>query len=276
MRKTIILGLTGNLSRALAKQFPHALIIPKNQYMAWLKNPTYAYDFFLGSGSKQSEIDVFNCAGVTNSLRPSDEINLVNYDLPMFLSEISGKMNFRLITFGTVMEQLPNYAKSNPYLDSKFRFFEAYTSNKEWLRINLHIQMHTLYGGPNSNSHMFLGQIYDAVMNRTKFEMSSGVQIREYHHINDDAAAIKILTTEFKSGVKSVSHGDPKKLKDIATDVFEYYGCRHLLNISAHKTNENDNLDVVFERSAELFSVEFRPTISGITSWLDELGCVHA
>lgn len=276
MNKTIILGLNGNLSMSLAGVFPGALVISRIQYMDWLRNPKYADDFFLDYSNQQNKIDVFNCVGVTNSLRSPDEIYLMNHKFPVFLSEMSSKLNFRLITFGTVMEQLPNYAKSNIYLDSKLRFFETYTSNEEWLRSNLHIQMHTLYGGFKLNPHMFLGQIYLAVMNRSEFRMSSGEQIREYHHVNDDANAVKFLVTRSNGGIKAISHGDPKRLRDIASDVFKYYGCSHLLNISAHETNKHDNLDVVFERTGELSTIEFRPTIIGITSWLDELGCVHA
>ena len=272
MKQVIILGQKGNLAVSLLRQFPQAKTIGKNEFLKWLKNPGILNELFSELEVSPGEVDVFNCAGITNAKTDVNQINLANYDLPAFLSEQSTKLDYRLITFGTIMEQLPKYAMSNPYLDSKLRFYRQFQSKESWVSANLHIQMHTLYGGSHIHPHMFLGQIYSSLVNKESFKMSGGEQIREYHHVDDAARAIKKIGEAQQSGLKNISSGEPRKLKDIATAIFGHFGANRLLHLSSDVMNENDNLDLIFKKPVELQSMEFRPTIQNIIKWLEELG----
>ena len=67
---------------------------------------------------------------------------------------------------------------------------------------------------------MFLGQILSALKNDEAFKMTSGCQLREYHHFLDDAEAIRTISGLKITGVVNLSHGKPVSLKDIAQASF--------------------------------------------------------
>jgi hypothetical protein len=274
MKQVVILGEKGNLSKSLTKKFPDAIVLPRNEYLSWMGSPSRVKNFFLSLKNSDERPDVYNCAGITDPSTERSVITHVNYTLPVFLSELSGEMNFRLITFGTVMELLPKYSISNPYLESKLKFHTKYVSNDNWQSRNLHFQMHTLYGGSQIHRHMFIGQIYDSIKSKSVFRMSGGDQIREYHHIDDVTGAIIQLTNTISSGLIDISHGKPEKLKDIATTIYEHFDCRDLLKIATKSADDNDNKDLVFKRTANLPDSLFRPTIDNLIIWLERLGAL--
>ena len=102
--------------------------------------------------------------------------------------------------------------------------------------------------------------------------MSGGEQIREYHHVDDVAKAIKIIGETQQSGVRNISNGAPEKLKDIAKAIFGHFDVTPLLYLSSDRMNENDNRDFIFKKPMELMEIAFRPTIQNIIGWLEELG----
>ena len=67
---------------------------------------------------------------------------------------------------------------------------------------------------------MFLGGIYHALKNNLPFPMTSGEQLREYHHILDEVNAIDFLVQEENDEVINLSHGDPVRLCDLAMNIF--------------------------------------------------------
>jgi nucleoside-diphosphate-sugar epimerase len=274
MKQIVILGENGNLSKSLTKKFPNAIVIPKLRYMDWLVSPDKISKFFSDLETTEEIPDVYNCAGVTDpSVNPS-LIDQVNYTLPVFLSEQSNVAKFRLITFGTVMELLPKYSTSNPYLESKLKFYTRYVADDNWQNRNIHIQMHTLYGGSRIHNHMFLGQIFHSISTKKVFNMSGGDQIREYHHIDDDAEAIVQVTNTVGGGLIDISHGKPEKLRDIAISLFDHFNSRALLNIASKAADENDNKNIVFKRTGNLPDTLFRSTIHNLIIWLERLGVV--
>lgn len=274
MKQVIILGEKGNLSKSLSKKFPGAIVIPRLEYLNWLGSPDEIDRFFFNLKIHDDIADVYNCLGVTDPSEDRSVINLVNFLLPVFLSERSYKLNYRLITFGTVMELLPKYSASNPYLESKLKFYTRYLSDLDWQNRNLHFQMHTLYGGYRIHKHMFVGQIFESINSRKAFHMSGGDQIREYHHIDDDVEAILELSKTAGGGLIDISHGQPEKLKDIATSLFEHFNSRDNLKIATKSADENDNRNIVFQRTGNLPSSLFRPTIENLIKWFESLGVV--
>lgn len=272
MKQVIILGQKGNLATSLLKQYPNARTVSKKDFLEWMKNPSRLSELFSEIAISPKDVDLFNCAGITNAKADAKEINEANFQLPLFLSEQSSILDYRLITFGTVMEQLPKYAMSNSYLESKLRFYNQFQLNESWSSSNLHIQMHTLYGGKHIQPHMFLGQIYKSLIHQESFKMSGGEQIREYHHVDDVAEAIKVIGETQQSGVKDISVGSPEKLKDIAKAIFSHFNAIQLLNLASDRMNEHDNRDFVFKKSIEIKDMYFRPTIENIIRWLEELG----
>jgi nucleoside-diphosphate-sugar epimerase len=121
---------------------------------------------------------------------------------------------------------------------------------------------------------MFVGQIFEALNSKKTFHMSGGEQIREYHHIDDDVEAILQLSKTIGGGLIDISHGQPEKLKDIATSLFEHFNSRDNLKIATKSADENDNRSIVFQRTGNLSGSAFRPTIENLIKWFERLGVV--
>jgi hypothetical protein len=270
--KKLILGEYGNLAQAVARYYPEAVPISRGEFIDWSRNPNKLAQFFTHLDTSPTDFIIFNCAGITDSETSLDEITFVNSTLPSFLAKESLELNFKLVTFGTVMEQLPKYSQGNRYLNSKLKYFESYVENNDWQSQNIHIQMHTLYGGSHVKPKMFLGQIFNSLKFNLPFKMSGGDQIREYHHVDDIALAIGCLIDRKAVGTLHISNGNPIKLVDLADAIFSYFNSTDLLQISAQSADVNDNRSLIFKKHYELKDIEFRAPIEGVISWLEDLG----
>jgi hypothetical protein len=98
--------------------------------------------------------------------------------------------------------------------------------------------------------------------------MSSGIQIREYHHIHDDCNAALDFVKRGMTGILPISHGDPVKLRDLAEYIFGYFDSRNLLEIGKFETNEFDALSPITLSNQDFNMMQFRDTKTGIIEWL--------
>lgn len=269
----IILGSKGNLAIGLKNKYPDALIIPRMVFTNWIKKPEmFAIDLKLNESDNSNTI-IFNASGIIDSRANQDEIMLTNESLPKFLRESSKKFQIKLVTFGTVMENYPKYAKNNNYLNSKLNFYKEIRN--EIAETHLHVQMHTLYGGRNLHRFMFIGQIFDAINKNEMFQMSSGEQLREYHHINDDLSALGRLLDNKEFGIHHISHSKPIKLYELANRLFSYYGKEALLVKNSLTQQEFENTSYVFQMEEAYKDVVFRDAVNGIINWYQDLGLPH-
>lgn len=262
----LILGTNGNIARELALNYPTAFVVPRSEYLSWLQGGEDRVTSFLGDLKSTPKV-IFNCVGVTNPAANENLLLKLNYELPKLLVNSAAGGITKIVTFGTVMENLQHYAHSNNYLNSKFLFHEWLNSQNQNHNF-LHLQLHTLYGGINIHEHMFLSQILSALKKQENFSMSSGIQIREYHHIQDDVAAAVEVVDRGMNGVLQISHGDPVKLRDLAHYIFSYFDCLHLLDIGRVKANEFDTLRPTLQMNYNFIKTQFRDTKMGIISWL--------
>lgn len=272
MNKVFILGENGNLAKAMNDVYQNIELIPRHKYLDWIDNPENFRILFKAWNNPNDVINIVNCAGIIDPHQNQLEIDRINYSLPLFLSEQSQLLDFRLTTFGTIMENFESYCQSNPYLMSKHRFFQAFSGNQDWVKKNVHIQLHTHYGGRKIQPKMFLGQIFDSIKNQRGFEMSQGNQLREYHHLEDDVRVIYGMMEREYSGVKSISHGEPIKLMELAYEIFTYFNAEHLLHIAKLPSVESDNSSVIFHREEHVLGYQFRPTLPNVFDWFENLG----
>lgn len=272
MKKVFILGKNGNLAKAMSEMYKDIELIPRHKYLDWIDNPDNFRIFFQRWNNPNDFVNIVNCAGIIDPHQNQLEIDRINYSLPLFLSEQSQLFDFRLITFGTIMENFEFYCQSNPYLMSKHKFFQVFSGNQDWVKKNVHIQLHTHYGGRKIQPKMFLGQIFDSIKNRRGFEMSQGNQLREYHHLEDDIKVIYGMIEREVSGVKSISHGQPIKLMDLASEIFTYFNAKNLLHIAKLPSVESDNSSVIFPREEHVVGYRFRPTLPNVFVWFENLG----
>ena len=262
----LLLGGTGVLGRALQDKFnSHKItLVSRENVMKWMgKGGSSHIEAFTGSLQiKPSHI--VNAAGITNPLALESELMAANYQLPSNLIS-AGKFNeAKIVTFGSIMEEIPHSSSSNRYLKSK-QLFRHFLDSDDAAGSNfLHLQIHTWYGGIRLAEHMFLGQLLKAIRETRLFEMSQGSQLREYHHILDDMKAVAELMSLNSSGIHQINHGEPYSLKAIAEHTLEAFGMQHLLSLGALPTPPEDNFNLRFSRPENLQHIQFRPTLPGL------------
>jgi nucleoside-diphosphate-sugar epimerase len=166
------------------------------------------------------------------------------------------------------MENFANLSHSNPYLNSKREASELFEETD--FQNYIHLQMHTLYGGENISPSTFLGQVADALMRNQPFKMSAGNQLREYHHLEDDVAAISEVINSGASGKIEISHGQPVTLRLLAETIFRSIGKLELLEVGMLASNSFENNSYVFDRNLLYNSVNFRSALENVPKWIGE------
>ena len=269
----MLVGRNGNLSLALQRAFPDQEI--------QIIGSDIANKWTLNGGEKHIEVDmenlglspqvIINTAGQLDPNKNISSLLGINFHLPKNLELYSRKHGIKLVTFGTVMENLEDLSKSNPYLRSKRQYYEFLKNEALPNSESLHLQIHTWYGGTKPHTHMFLGQILSALEKKVRFQMSSGIQLREYHNIYDDIGAVQYLLREEISGIIQINHGATLSLKEIAIFIFEAFNLSELLEIDSIEAPEHEIFEKKFEPLKLLESVHFRDTCPGIVNDLQRL-----
>lgn len=265
-----LIGGRGRLGQALTRRFGGAAqLLRREVYETWSSDgaQSIAQEYFAAHAMPGDVLCVL--AGVLDPSLPQAEHERVNFSLPLNALEGALASGLRVVTFGSVMESL--MAHPNRYLATKARLAEAVAARAERGEPVMHVRIHTLYGGGAPAPFMFLGQMFAALKAREPFLMSSGRQLREYHHVDDDASALAELLDEFTPGVAELSHGEPLSLHDLAVGVFDALDRRNLLRVGAMPDPPEDNFGTVFRRSSRLQGLKFRPTLPAVAQELREL-----
>jgi nucleoside-diphosphate-sugar epimerase len=265
-----VLGSRGRLGGAIVSSFESSQVtaLDRSVYSDWWHDGAADHVSRFFESRADSKGVVYLAAGLIDPKAPVDEHHRVNFLLARNVIEGAANVGLRTVTFGTVMETVIGDKPTNPYFSSKTKLGHFVSDFSVKSNLALHIRMHTLYGGGLPDGFMFLGQLLNSITSHTRFNMSPGAQLREYHHIDDEIAAIAKLVEAELSGTVELSHGEPVKLRDLATYVFEQLKCPELLNIGALSEPANDNYTRVFERTPLLRDFAFRDTLPAIVEYL--------
>jgi len=265
-----VFGARGRLGRAIIDSLPpYQVITPERATYSewWRDDESDQVSRYLETQALNPGV-VYVALGIIDPRRPLEEHIRVNYLLARNIVTGATRLGFRVLTFGTVMENLIGETSHNPYFLSKKkigRFVDSFGSQSN---LALHIRIHTLFGGGAPNEFMFLGQMLRALKNQEEFKMSPGTQLREYHHLDDEVLAISRLVQSQISGTMSLSHGSPVTLRDIADHVFNSFNCLELLKVGALPGPKEDNFSEVFKRSPIIDDIMFRPTLPAVVDYL--------
>jgi nucleoside-diphosphate-sugar epimerase len=219
-------------------------------------------------------LNVVFANGLTDpSLTPA-ALKAANLDFPArIIAAVRELPGARFLTLGTIQENFPELCRSNAYLDSKLALGgmirEVATQPGMQARV-MHIRLHTVYGGA-AKPHMFLGQMMNALQAGRTFEMSSGDQLREYHHVADIAASLNaILQAEWEGigPVLEITSGAPVRLADLAQAVFKAVGRESALKIGTLARPPAENTQKVFPRSPEWLLPRSRPALEGVAEYV--------
>ncbi len=207
---------------------------------------------------------IINAAGEINPKARPSKLLAVNYFLPRNLQDYSQRKGIKLVTFGSILENLEDVANSNPYLTSKRKYFDYFEKEISHNTNSLHLQIHTWYGLKMPSNSMFLGQMYQALKDKKVFHMSDGNQLREYHNVFDDLKAVQHLLKQETDGVVQINHGEVFSLREIAKSIFDSFNSTNLLCIGTVSAPEHEVFVKHFQPNALLESIQFRPTIEGL------------
>lgn len=261
----LVIGARGRLGRSLISHLPasEAVALDRSVYSSWTQSgASKAVAEYLQRYSGTDHV-IYIAAGLTDPRRSLEDHIQVNLVLAQNVIEGASRRGIRVVTFGTIMEEIVGPDSQNPYFDSKRRL-NNYILEASHEAAVLHIRIHTLYGGGAPNPFMFLGQLLDAIRRHETFRMSTGAQLREYHHVDDEVTAIARLVSAGTTGAMNLSHGAPVRLRDLARYVFEQFGRLDGLEIGAVASVNSDNFDRVFERPPNLDDIIFRDTFSSV------------
>jgi nucleoside-diphosphate-sugar epimerase len=215
--------------------------------------------------------------GLTDPRLPGSEILFSNLEFPRRVIEATSDLSCaRYLTIGTIQEQWPSACQSNPYLQSKFelsRFVMDWANQPDQKRRILHCRLHTLYGG-EPKDHMFLGQIVNAIRSNSVFSMSSGEQLREYHHVDDIAESLaNIMNSDWSlwSPILEINSGQPLKLLDLAMAIFNAYKKQDLLQVGKLFQPQGENTTKIFTRSSREVLPVSREPVEGVLHWMRDI-----
>jgi nucleoside-diphosphate-sugar epimerase len=270
----LILGCRGRLGTAITASFEPGQMIALDRldYSEWWRSDSEdAIARFLEKRAKDGG-SVYIAAGIIDPGAARDDHQRINFLLARNVASAAAMAGLRTVTFGTVMEKVANN-KANSYYESKIMLGDwAAEAAVRGVPI-LHVRLHTLYGGVTPDRFMFLGQIFQALSRGESFNMTSGEQLREYHHIDDEVLAVRILAGSDLAGTADLSHGAPVRLRDLAKFIFEAFGASELLSIGALTAPSSDNYSTIFERLPLLKTVPFRDTLPSVVNYLRS--CLH-
>jgi nucleoside-diphosphate-sugar epimerase len=270
----VVLGARGRLGHALISALgdQNVLAPERSTYQRWAERDGAAAvaQFFTGQ-RLPDRATIFIATGILDPGLPQELHHSVNVRLPENVILGTAKLNVRVVSFGSVMEQLLIPDKANAYIRSKITLGQRVGELAEAGSDAVHIRMHTLYGGGPPPAYMFTGQIRHAMQTDTVFAMTGGNQLREYHHVGDECRAIVALAANHRPGIATLSHGAPIRLKDMAEHVFKAFGKSHLLKVGALPEPPADNYSTVFPQSVNAHGIAFRDTLPAVTQWMRSL-----
>jgi nucleoside-diphosphate-sugar epimerase len=235
----------------------------------------------------KDNIDFLFAGGLTDPRRPAEQLLLSNAHFPKNVIAATRSMSgCRYVTFGSILERFGGNVADNPYAASKIEL-------GQWVKAQakvdgdeldlrgriIHLQLHSLYGGLKPAPHMFLGQIIDALRSCRPFAMSSGQQLREYHHVDDVAGSVvRLLSVSPWSSdpILPLSSGRPVRLAELARTIFEDCGRMSDLQIGVLATGATENFERIFPAAPAWLLEPSREPLSGVSAWVDGLlGCHH-
>ncbi len=263
-----IVGGNGRLGRAIASEYAieSPTLVDRATYADWWQENSCDKVSRYFDALKAAESVVFVTSGLLDPQLPSEELLKVNFHLPKNIIGGAARVGIKVVTFGTVMEGL--LTSANSYVRSKARLGEYVAEVGAAKFSATHLRIHTLYGVGAPSSFMFLGQILDAILRRVPFAMTLGKQLREYHHVQDEAKAIRKIAASRISGVLDVSHGRPTRLREIAEHLFRAFDVENLLRIGALPEPLEENYGQVFARPEILADVHFRDSLPSIVDYI--------
>ncbi len=228
----------------------------------------------IGRIGGRAGLDMVLANGLTDPALDPATLMRANAELPLEVARaVLAQPETRVLTIGTAMEHFPDLVRNNGYMASKCALAKgvaALSAEMEPGRLG-HLRLHTLYGG-RPHPHMFLGQVLAALKAGQPFAMSHGMQLREYHHVDDVGASIlAVLDTMPDEPLQTLSHGRPVRLRDLARTIFFSFGREDLLRVGEVSADIQEDRIGMFPPSPDRLLGPIRDPVAGVVAWVSEI-----
>lgn len=266
-----LIGARGRLGRAIAREYAGQDVrsLDRTVYQAW-SVPSMAGEVsrYFEASKAGADTTVFVASGLLDPALPHEQLLGVNYHLPRNVIEGAARLGAKVLTFGTVMESL--LRSKNSYIQTKTALGEYVTEAAHAGLPVTHLQIHTLFGTGLPSAFMFLGQMLLAIRENRQFKMTSGRQLREYHHLHDEARAVRAIAESSTAGVLNLSHGRPVSLRAVAESVFGAFGRDDLLCVGALAEPADENYQQILAPTGSIDPAIFRDSLPAIAKYMQD------
>jgi nucleoside-diphosphate-sugar epimerase len=263
----VIIGGRGRLGQALARAFHGSVTaLDRSVYQDWWHPDAVADARRILTAPALGTTAIILAAGVLDPAADPETLDRVNLKLPQTILAAAYGTGIPVVTVGTVMEALAQ--RKNGYVSSKAMLADHVAALAADGAPTTHVRIHTLYGGGGASPFMFLGQMAHALNSGLPFSMTSGEQLREYHHVDDAAQGIRALVEAQAYGVQDLSYGNPIKLRALAEAVFEAFQKRDDLKIGALSQPIDENYGTIFTKNPHIAHLAFRDPIDGVVRYM--------
>jgi hypothetical protein len=260
----VILGSNGLIGRAIKHKFQNDNChpLPRVVYQDWWDESQIPEirRALTNITPSTGHLQIYLASGILSPKEDPALIKKVNELIPINIARALDGTNFQLETFGTIHE---TFEMHNEYIDSKRRL-------SVWLSENvqeddyLHLRLHTLYDDSKPKDFMFLGSLFRCVSEGIALKMSSGKQLREFHHVDDDIEAISFLEQQGYKGIVDLNHGNMISLFEIAKGVTKCFQESGEIEAGFYLDPGQENYHVVFDPLVIEKRLGFREPISSV------------
>lgn len=262
------MGRSGRLRGALSGSYGEAQAVSgwREIYLAWASDGGEGLAVSFCEGLRGSAVSILVAAQLLDPAAPRAELMRVNYGLPKNIIQAVSRAGVTVVTFGTIMEG--EGFPRNPYIDSVIAR-PKFVQSKLSTAILLRFRLHTHYGPGTTGPFMFLGQLLAAIRTSRVFRISSGRQMREFHHLENEAVAIRNVAASRAIGLTRVSHGCSVTPGKVAEHVPQEFGKSHLPPVGDLRDNLRENYKIVFRSEPEGNGSCHRDSVQGVTEYFE-------
>lgn len=267
-----LIGAKGRLGQSIVREYAgqDVRVLDRAIYRSWSRPATAdEVSRYFEATMAGADATIFVASGLLDPALPHEELLGVNYYLPRNVIDGAARLGARVFTFGTVMESLLSRSK-NPYIQTKAALGEYVADAVIAGLPATHLQIHTLFGTGLPSSFMFLGQMLSAIRESRPFKMTSGRQLREYHHLHDEARAVRTIAESGAAGVLNLSHGRPVSLRAVAESVFAAFGRDELLCVGALAEPPDENYQRILAPTGSFDPGAFRDSLPAIAKYMQD------
>lgn len=244
----VVIGGGGLIGRGLSRKFHGSAFhrLQRVDYQDWWNESRIPEikELLNNFRGDDRQLKVYIASGVLSPREDPELIRKVNELIPINVARALEETKSQIVTFGTIHE---SFEMHNEYIDSKRRL-------AEWLQSNcntnhfLHLRLHTLFDNDFPKKFMFLGALYECISKGQSLRMSSGRQLREFHHVDDDIRALGILEMNASKGFVDLNHGSTVSLIKLASEVSQSFFTSGKIEAGFFPDPVDENYSVSFKK----------------------------